>query len=61
MPHDKAPSRASRCPHKTIAAFDIAPHNVGDSRAPGDDGHPVDLLRRTHATAFSDSTVAFDL
>jgi len=39
MQHDKGPSRASRCPHKTITAFDIAPHNVGDSRALVDDRH----------------------
>ena len=40
MKHDTGPSRASRCPHKTITAFDIAPHNVGDSRALVDDRHP---------------------
>jgi hypothetical protein len=40
MPHDKGPSRASRCPHKTIAAFDLAPHNVGNSRALVDAIHP---------------------
>jgi hypothetical protein len=44
-----------------MAAFDIAPHKVGNSRALEDDIHPWDLLRRTHATALSGTIILAQL